>query len=221
MLQYGVMLPLSCNVKLRCRPLVWCFGAAVRVGFASTSSWQNALSIPAIECPLLCTQAWADSALNATAPGLAAKLGPVVPAHTILGPISQYMVARYGFTPNCQVVAWSGDNPNSVAGLGLRAPGDLGLSMGTSDTLMSITDAADSRPGLEGHFFVNPVSPTSHMSLLCYKNGSLARAVSNSHPVCPGQPAFHCQLRLIFVAWSAILAAGLRRQRSLCDTHPL
>jgi xylulokinase len=47
--------------------------------------------------------------------------------------------------------------------------------MGTSDTIFSICAAGDSRPGLEGHFFVNPVDPASHMAMLCYKNGSLAR----------------------------------------------
>jgi len=30
-------------------------------------------------------------------------------------------------------------------------------------------------PGLEGHFFPNPVDPNSHMVMLCYKNGSLSR----------------------------------------------
>lgn len=154
--------------------------------FPSTSAllWLVTYTPPALCRPpahfgghLVCDvlQSWADSAVDACAPGLRPKLGEVVPAHTILGPISSYMADRYGFDPSCQVVAWSGDNPNSVAGLGLRAPGDLGLSLGTSDTLMSITDAEESQPGIEGHFFVNPVSPTSHMSLLCYKNGSLAR----------------------------------------------
>ena len=122
-------------------------------------------------------QKWSDDVLNATAAGLASKLEPVVPAHTALGPISQYFQQEYGFAPGCRVVAWSGDNPNSVAGLGLRNPGDVGLSLGTSDTIFSIMDAETSSPGLEGHIFVNPVDPDSHMAMLCYKNGSLAREV--------------------------------------------
>lgn len=122
-------------------------------------------------------QKWSADVLNATADGLAAKLEPVVPAHTALGGISQYFIQEYGFAPACRVVAWSGDNPNSVAGLGLRNPGDVGLSLGTSDTIFSIMDAETSSPGLEGHLFVNPVDPESHMAMLCYKNGSLAREV--------------------------------------------
>eukprot|EP00729_Bicosta_minor_P024593 gene24593-10191_t len=95
-------------------------------------------------------QKWSADVLNATADGLAAKLEPVVPAHTALGGISQYFIQEYGFAPACRVVAWSGDNPNSVAGLGLRNPGDVGLSLGTSDTIFSIMDAETSSPGLEG-----------------------------------------------------------------------
>eukprot|EP00051_Salpingoeca_urceolata_P003462 m.58018 g.58018 ORF g.58018 m.58018 type:complete len:567 (+) comp12808_c0_seq1:115-1815(+) len=120
-------------------------------------------------------QEWSQEVLDSVAPDLGAKLGAVVPAHTVLGNISSYFVERYGFNPDCRVVAWSGDNPNSVAGLGLREPGDVAISLGTSDTIFSIMDADASTPGLEGHVFVNPVDPASHMAMLCYKNGSLAR----------------------------------------------
>jgi len=120
-------------------------------------------------------QAWSAPLLEAIAPGLASKMGDVVPGHESLGKVSGYLTEEYGFNPACSVIAWSGDNPNSVAGLGLRNPGDVGLSLGTSDTIFSIMDATTSKPGLEGHIFVNPVDPASHMAMLCYKNGSLAR----------------------------------------------
>lgn len=120
---------------------------------------------------------WSPEILAVVAPQLADKLDPVVPAHTALGCVSDYLVAEYGFNSACQIIAWSGDNPNSVAGLGLRNPGDVGLSLGTSDTIFSIVDAKASKPGLEGHMFMNPVDPDSHMAMLCYKNGSLAREV--------------------------------------------
>jgi xylulokinase len=120
-------------------------------------------------------QAWSDAALDATAPELKRRLGDVVPAHTVVGSVSPYMSARYGFSPQCSVVAWSGDNPNSVAGLGIRDEGDVGISLGTSDTLFSIVSAAASVPSVSSHTFVNPVDPASHMVMLCVKNGSLAR----------------------------------------------
>lgn len=121
------------------------------------------------------TQDWSAPVLAAIAPGIAAKMGPIVAAHTVLGNVSGYLSQEYGFPVDCKIVAWSGDNPCSVAGLGLRNPGDVGLSLGTSDTVFSIVDAAVSKPGLEGHTFMNPVDPNSHMTMLCYKNGSLAR----------------------------------------------
>ncbi len=42
---------------------------------------------------------------------------------SVLGCVSSSMCRAYGFNPDCSVVAFSGDNPNSVAGLGLCAPG--------------------------------------------------------------------------------------------------
>eukprot|EP00050_Salpingoeca_kvevrii_P002348 m.191190 g.191190 ORF g.191190 m.191190 type:complete len:540 (-) comp10591_c2_seq9:3662-5281(-) len=121
------------------------------------------------------SQDWDDHLLEATAPGLRKLLGEAQPSHTVAGTISPYFVERYGFSPDCKIVLWSGDNPNSVAGLGIHDQGDVGISLGTSDTLFSITPAKDSKPGLEGHFFVSPVDPASHMAMLCYKNGSLTR----------------------------------------------
>ncbi len=44
------------------------------------------------------------------------KLGKPVVAHTCLGPISSNFVERYSFDPSCQVVAFTGDNPASLAG---------------------------------------------------------------------------------------------------------
>jgi hypothetical protein len=40
-------------------------------------------------------QAWAPKALNATAKGLADKLIPVVPGHTVLGEVAGYFVSKY------------------------------------------------------------------------------------------------------------------------------
>lgn len=121
--------------------------------------------------------AWSSpvlSALSSSVPGLVEKLGPrAVASHSVLGAISPYFVRRYGFSPACEVVAWSGDNPCSVAGLGVRAAGDVAVSLGTSDTIFGLL--ATATPGVDGHIFVNPVDPASFMAMLCYKNGSLTR----------------------------------------------
>ena len=56
-------------------------------------------------------------ALDACAPNLANRLGPnITPSHSILGQISNYFVTNYGFSKYCEIVAFSGDNPNAVAG---------------------------------------------------------------------------------------------------------
>lgn len=116
---------------------------------------------------------WSKVALEATAPGLEEKLGKLAPAYAVAGSIANYYVERYHFNKNCVVVQWSGDNPNSLAGLTLSAYGDLAISLGTSDTVFGI--ATDHRPSLDGHVFPNPVDTKSFMVMLVYKNGSLTR----------------------------------------------
>jgi len=116
---------------------------------------------------------WSKSVLEATAPGLEAKLGNLAPAYSAAGRIAPYFVERFQFDKNCLVIQWSGDNPNSLAGLTLNTPGDLAISLGTSDTVFGIT--AEAKPSIEGHVFPNPVEPDGYMVMLCYKNGSLTR----------------------------------------------
>ncbi len=117
---------------------------------------------------------WSDAALDATADGLRDRLGPVSASHEQVGPIHSYFVEEYGFAAECQVFAFSGDNPCSLAGLRLQNPGDIAISMGTSDTIFGAlsepTPSAD-----EGHIFCSPVDPAGYMALVCYKNGSLTR----------------------------------------------
>ncbi|XP_074564378.1 xylulose kinase 2 [Curcuma longa] len=116
---------------------------------------------------------WSKIVLEATAPGLEEKLGQLFPAHAVAGLISSYFVDRFDFRKDCVIIQWSGDNPNSLAGLTLNTPGDLAISLGTSDTVFGIT--SEPKPSLEGHVFPNPVDPNCYMVMLVYKNGSLTR----------------------------------------------
>uniref|UniRef100_M1A1K2 Xylulose kinase n=1 Tax=Solanum tuberosum TaxID=4113 RepID=M1A1K2_SOLTU len=124
-------------------------------------------------------RAWSDIILKATTPGLEEKLGKLAPAHAVAGSIAAYFVERYHFNKDCLIIQWSGDNPNSLAGLTLNTPGDLAISLGTSDTVFGITK--DHNPSMEGHVFPNPVDTESYMVMLCYKNGSLAREDIRNH----------------------------------------
>ncbi|NXD07981.1 XYLB kinase, partial [Nothocercus nigrocapillus] len=92
--------------------------------------------------------------------------------HLFSGPISSYYVKRYGFSPDCKIVAFTGDNPASLAGMRLQE-GDIAISLGTSDTLFLWIQ--EPTPALEGHILCNPVDSQAYMALLCFKNGSLMR----------------------------------------------
>ncbi|XP_024135942.1 xylulose kinase [Oryzias melastigma] len=115
---------------------------------------------------------WSEVCLRATAPHLDRLLGEPRPSTAVLGPVSPYYVHRYGFSESCRVVAFTGDNPASLAGMRLQQ-GDVAVSLGTSDTVFLWLQ--EPRPALEGHILCSPVDSQAYMALLCFKNGSLTR----------------------------------------------
>lgn len=117
--------------------------------------------------------AWSPEALAATAPGLSEKMPPIEPSSTLVGKISGYFSAKYGVNPDARVQVWSGDNPNSLIGLGLVEQGLAAISCGTSDTYFGFMCAPNTDPRGEGHVFGAPTG--DYMTLICFKNGSLAR----------------------------------------------
>jgi len=116
---------------------------------------------------------WSTPMLKATAAGLRSKLPRLARSDSIVGRISPYFVDKYGFSPKCRIVAWSGDNPNSLIGVGLIAPGKVCISLGTSDTYFGAMPAPKVSTEGEGHVFGSPTG--DYMSLICFLNGSLAR----------------------------------------------
>jgi len=117
------------------------------------------------------TAEWDPDLVAATAPKLLDKLPALAPSATIAGTISPYFCNQYGFSPDCQSVLWSGDNPNSLVGMNATTPGSMVISLGTSYTLFAAMDTPITDPTGFGHVFGNPLG--GFMSLICFQEGSL------------------------------------------------
>ncbi|HEY0874559.1 MAG TPA: FGGY family carbohydrate kinase [Vicinamibacterales bacterium] len=118
------------------------------------------------------TRRWADEALDATAPRLREKLGPLVPSSTVIGTLAEGWQSRFGL-PAAAIVAWSGDNPCSLVGSGLVVEGQLGISLGTSDTIFGPMPQPRISADGTGHVFASPTG--EYMGITVFRNGSLAR----------------------------------------------
>ena len=116
---------------------------------------------------------WDTDLLAATAPELAARLLPPAATMTIQGEVSAYFVTKYGFSQNCRMTLFTGDNPASLVGMGSTKPGNVVISLGTSDTFFAAMPGPKTDPNGFGHVFGNPAG--GFMSLICFRNGSLAR----------------------------------------------
>ena len=142
---------------------------------------------------------WDDALLEACGgPELRAKIGPEpVLGGTVLGPISQWWVERWGFNPGlyfmlhssvmflsahlffcyleCIIAPFTGDNSATV--VALSSPGDALLSLGTSTTLLLSIPPADTPPArfTTSHLLSHPTTLDAQIAMLCYKNGALAR----------------------------------------------
>ena len=115
---------------------------------------------------------WLPAALEATAPHLRDKLPPLAESWKVIGPVSRYFVERYGVNPEAQALVWSGDNPCSLIGLGLMQEGMAAISLGTSYTYFGNMKRCHTDAKGEGHVFGAPTG--DYMTLICFKNGSLA-----------------------------------------------
>ena len=94
------------------------------------------------------------------------KLGQPVATPSVVSLISEYMVERYGFSPECKVVAFTGDNPAALAGQQV-GQGDLALSLGPSDTaFVWMTGEIDISPEVNALVSVNPIEVDDFMALL-------------------------------------------------------
>jgi xylulokinase len=117
---------------------------------------------------------WSKAALQASAPLLIARLPGLLKQDQLAGRVSPYLCRRFGLAPDCQVSVGTGDNPASLAGLGLVGNEKVrAISLGTSDTYFGYSASYMTGPRDYGHIF--GAADGGYMFLLCFKNGSLAR----------------------------------------------
>ncbi|KAH9940817.1 D-xylulose kinase [Epithele typhae] len=120
---------------------------------------------------------WDDRLLEACGgPELRSKIGPEpAPGGEFLGKIHPYWVQRWGFSPDCGIAPFTGDNQATV--IALSVPGDAILSLGTSTTLLLSIPPAETAPKCftTSHLLSHPTTPDAYIAMLCYKNGALAR----------------------------------------------
>lgn len=119
------------------------------------------------------TKQWDIRALNATAPNLEEKLPELCNSYDILDTIAPYFVNKHDFSPETKILAWSGDNPNSLIGVGITGKRKAAISLGTSDTYFGYLKSLSYNLNAESQIFVAPTG--EYMILICFKNGSLTR----------------------------------------------
>ncbi|KAI7869883.1 hypothetical protein BDF14DRAFT_1741452 [Spinellus fusiger] len=100
----------------------------------------------------------------------------LAPVHggTVVGSIDSYYQERYGFSKECKVMPFTGDNSATLVSMNLRQ-GDCVVSLGTSDTVLVSIAKDKAEPTTESHLMAHPVEKNGFMGMLCYKNGSLTR----------------------------------------------
>ena len=115
---------------------------------------------------------WDGEIASFTAPGLPAKLPRIVPSSAVAGALAPAFAVG-GLRAGMPALVWSGDNPDSLLGMGVAAPGEAVVSLGTSDTFFAAMEAPRTDPAGFGNVFCT--SAGGFMSLSCFTNGALAR----------------------------------------------
>jgi xylulokinase len=139
-------------------------GASAPIDFGDGAG-MNLLDLAALD--------WSATLAAATAPGVEKKLRKPAASTTRVGEIAPYFVERYGFRKGTPVVAFTGDNPSSLIGMGAALPGTAVISLGTSDTMFAAMREPRTDPRGFGHVFGNPAG--GFMCIIVFSNGSLAR----------------------------------------------
>ncbi|CAI5445894.1 unnamed protein product [Caenorhabditis angaria] len=146
--------------------LISSFLTSVLIGKYCGIDWTDASGTNLMEIE---TKIWNKKILEFISPGLSEKLGKPVNPNTNIGGIDKFWNNRYSIPSTCQIFPFLGDNPSSLAGLSLNQ-NDIGISLGTSDTVFFHTNSY--KYSIDAHVFAYN---NEYMPLVCFKNGSLTR----------------------------------------------
>ncbi|MCB0283539.1 MAG: xylulokinase [Calditrichaeota bacterium] len=111
---------------------------------------------------------WSDNVINAIDTGLKEKLPMVTSSTKTIGKISDELVSRFGFNPNCRIDAGSGDNMYGAIGTGNTSEGIVTVSLGTSGTAYTFLKEPFIDPTGEIAAFCD--STGHYLTLLCVTN---------------------------------------------------
>ncbi|MBN1779538.1 hypothetical protein JW948_00250 [bacterium] len=114
------------------------------------------------------TGKWSESVMNAISPDLKDKIPPVKPSDKSIGRISNELVQKYGFSPECKIDAGCGDNMYGAVGTGNVIPGLVTISLGTSGTAYTYMESPFVDPTGEIAAFCD--STGHYLPLLCVSN---------------------------------------------------
>ena len=106
--------------------------------------------------------------MQACAPhfNLQTKLGVPAPASSVLGPIAPYYVERFGFSSDCKVITFTGDNPCE--------DGDITLVDHVMNTVCTLLTASLAGMRLsEGDVVVSYFTTSDLVIMVCLCRGAL------------------------------------------------
>lgn len=111
---------------------------------------------------------WSEKVINNIDPGLKEKLPEVTSSTRTIGCISEALVSRFGFDPQCRIDAGSGDNMYGAVGTGNTTEGIVTVSLGTSGTAYTFLKKPYIDPTGEIAAFCD--STGHYLPLLCVTN---------------------------------------------------
>jgi xylulokinase len=114
------------------------------------------------------TGKWSEKVMAAIGPDLKKKIPPLKPSDESIGTISQDLIRRFGFSPDCKIDAGTGDNMYGAVGTGNVEPGIVTISLGTSGTAYSYMETPYVDPTGEIAAFCD--STGHYLPLLCVSN---------------------------------------------------